>query len=45
MDQIDNVYYIKNGAERTAEPTQSDNYQFSYGRRAHCPVARLSALQ
>ncbi len=32
MDQIDNVYYIKTGAERTAEPTESDSYQFSYGR-------------
>ncbi len=32
MDQIDTVYYIKTGAERTAEPTESDSYQFSYGR-------------
>jgi hypothetical protein len=32
MDQIDNVYYIKTGAERTAEPTESDSYQFSYSR-------------
>jgi type IV pilus assembly protein PilQ len=32
MDQIDNVYYIKTGAERTAEPTESASYQFSYGR-------------
>ena len=32
MDRIDNVYYIKTGAERTAEPTESDNYQFSYAR-------------
>src|SRR3989440_1611575 len=32
MDKIDNVYYIKTGAERTAEPTESDNYQFSYSR-------------
>ncbi len=32
MDQIDNVYYIKTVAERTAEPTESDSYQFSYGR-------------
>ena len=32
MDQIDNVYYIKTGAERTAEPTESDSYQLSYGR-------------
>src|SRR5438309_9682442 len=32
MDKIDNVYYIKTGAERTAEPTESDSYQFSYSR-------------
>ena len=32
MDLIDNVYYIKTAAERTAEPTESDSYQFSYGR-------------
>ncbi len=32
MDKIDNVYYIKTAAERTAEPTESDNYQFSYAR-------------
>ena len=32
MDRIDNVYYIKTGAERTAEPTESDSYQFSYAR-------------
>src|SRR6476620_10640211 len=32
MDKIDNVYYIKTGAERTSEPTESDNYQFSYAR-------------
>jgi type IV pilus secretin PilQ/predicted competence protein len=32
MDRIDNVYYIKTGAERTAEPTESDSYQFSYSR-------------
>ncbi|MEP6937269.1 MAG: hypothetical protein ABI871_04290 [Chthoniobacterales bacterium] len=31
-DKIDDVYYIKTGAERTAEPTESDSYQFSYGR-------------
>jgi Type II secretory pathway, component HofQ len=29
MDQIDHVYYIKTPAEKTAEPTESDNYQFS----------------
>jgi type IV pilus assembly protein PilQ len=32
LDQIDNVYYIKTGAERGAEPTESDSYQFSYSR-------------
>ncbi len=32
MDRVDNVYYVKTAAERTAEPTESDSYQFSYGR-------------
>ncbi|HEY0369662.1 MAG TPA: hypothetical protein VGC85_08710 [Chthoniobacterales bacterium] len=32
MDKIDSVYYIKTAAERTAEPTESDSYQFSYAR-------------
>lgn len=32
LAKIDNVYYIKTGAERTAEPTESDSYQFSYAR-------------
>ena len=43
MDQIDNVYYIKTGAERTAEPTESDSYQFSYGRAKN--IAPLLASQ
>ncbi len=43
MDQIDAVYYIKTGAERTAEPTQSDSYQFSYGRAKD--IAPLLASQ
>ena len=30
MDKIDNVYYVKTPAEKTAEPTESDSYQFSY---------------
>jgi type IV pilus secretin PilQ/predicted competence protein len=30
MDKMDDVYYIKTAAERTAEPTESDSYQFSY---------------
>lgn len=32
MDQIESVYYIKTAQERTAEPTESDSYQFSYSR-------------
>jgi type IV pilus assembly protein PilQ len=32
MDKMDDVYYIKTAAERTAEPTESDSYQFSYAR-------------
>jgi type IV pilus assembly protein PilQ len=32
MEKIDTVYYIKTPAERTAEPTESDSYQFSYSR-------------
>jgi type IV pilus secretin PilQ/predicted competence protein len=43
MDQIDNVYYIKTGAERTAEPTESASYQFSYGRAKD--IAPLLASQ
>src|SRR5436190_11400157 len=43
MDQIDHVYYIKTPAEKTAEPTESDNYQFSYSRANE--VAPLLASQ
>ena len=43
MDKIENVYYIKTGAERTAEPTESDSYQFSYSRAKD--VAPLLASQ
>lgn len=43
MDKIENVYYIKTGAERTAEPTESDSYQFSYSRAKD--VAALLASQ
>src|ERR1051326_3944975 len=43
MDKIDNVYYIKTAAERTAEPTESDNYQFSYARAKD--IAPLIASQ
>jgi type IV pilus secretin PilQ/predicted competence protein len=32
MDKIDNVYYVKTAQERTAEPTESDSYTFSYAR-------------
>ena len=32
VDKIDSVYYVKTAAERTAEPTETDSYQFSYGR-------------
>ena len=43
MDKIDNVYYIKTAAERTAEPTESETYQFSYARAKD--VAPLLAAQ
>jgi type IV pilus secretin PilQ/predicted competence protein len=32
LDKIENVYYIKTAAERGAEPTESDSYQFAYAR-------------
>src|SRR5947209_5697290 len=43
MDKIDSVYYIKTPAEKTAEPTESDSYQFSYSRAKE--VAPLLASQ
>jgi type IV pilus secretin PilQ/predicted competence protein len=43
LDKIDNVYYVKTAAERGAEPTESDNYQFSYARAKD--VAALVAGQ
>jgi type IV pilus secretin PilQ/predicted competence protein len=43
MDKIESVYYIKTAAERTAEPTESDSYQFSYSRAKD--VAALLASQ
>src|SRR6202165_5285488 len=43
MDKIDSVYYIKTATERTAEPTESDSYQFSYSRAKD--VAPLVASQ
>ena len=45
MDKIDSVYYIKTGAERTAEPTESDSYQFSYGRAKEIAPLLASQLQ
>src|SRR5690242_10234649 len=43
LDKIDNVYYVKTGAEKTAEPTESDSYQFSYARAKD--IAPLVASQ
>jgi type IV pilus assembly protein PilQ len=43
MDKIDSVYYIKTPKERTAEPTESDSYQFSYARAKD--IAPLIASQ
>src|SRR5438067_3894161 len=43
LDEIDHVYYIKTGAEKTAEPTESDSYQFSYARAKD--IAPLMASQ
>jgi type IV pilus secretin PilQ/predicted competence protein len=43
LDQIDHVYYIKTATEKTAEPTESDSYQFSYSRAKE--VAPLLASQ
>ncbi|MEP6686195.1 MAG: hypothetical protein ABJB22_05405, partial [Verrucomicrobiota bacterium] len=45
MDKIENVYYIKTPAERTAEPTESDSYQFSYGRAKEMAPLLASQLQ
>jgi type IV pilus secretin PilQ/predicted competence protein len=44
LDKIDNVYYIKTGAERTAEPTESDTYQFSYARAKETAPLLLAQL-
>src|SRR5256885_5731260 len=43
MDKIENVYYIKTAAEKTAAPTESDSYQFSYSRAKD--TAPLMGLQ
>src|SRR5438876_3897774 len=32
MDKIDSVYYVKTETERAKEPTESDNWQFSYAK-------------
>jgi len=44
LDKIDNVYYIKTGAERTVEPTESDTYQFSYARAKETAPLLLGQL-
>ncbi|MBA2242042.1 MAG: hypothetical protein H0W04_04015 [Chthoniobacterales bacterium] len=45
MDKIDNVYYIKTAAERGAEPTESDSYQFSYSRAKETAPLLAAQLQ
>jgi type IV pilus secretin PilQ/predicted competence protein len=45
MDKIDNVYYIKTAAERGAEPTESDSYQFSYARAKEISPLIAAQLQ
>jgi type IV pilus assembly protein PilQ len=45
MDKIDNVFYIKTPAEKTAEPTESDSYQFSYARAKDISPLVASQLQ
>jgi len=45
MDKIENVYYIKTAAEKTAEPTESDSYQFSYARAKDVSPLIASQLQ
>jgi type IV pilus assembly protein PilQ len=45
MDKIDNVYYIKTAAERGAEPTESDSYQFSYSRAKETAPLIAAQLQ
>jgi type IV pilus assembly protein PilQ len=45
IDRIDNVYYIKTAAEKTAEPTESDSYQFSYARAKDISPLVASQLQ
>ena len=45
MDKIDNVYYIKTATERTAEPTESDSYQFGYSRAKETAPLIAAQLQ
>ena len=45
MDKIDSVYYIKTAAEKTAEPTEADSYQFSYARAKDVSPLVASQLQ
>jgi type IV pilus assembly protein PilQ len=45
LDKIENVYYIKTAAEKTAEPTESDSYQFSYARAKDVSPLIASQLQ
>ncbi len=45
LDKIDNVYYIKTPAEKTAEPTEADSYQFSYARAKDVAPLIASQLQ
>jgi len=45
MDKIESVYYIKTAAEKTAEPTESDSYQFSYARAKDVSPLLASQLQ
>ena len=44
MANIDNVYYIKTPAEKTAEPTESASYQFSYARAKETAPLLLAQL-
>ncbi len=45
MDKIESVYYIKTAAEKTAEPTEADSYQFSYARAKDVSPLVASQLQ
>jgi type IV pilus secretin PilQ/predicted competence protein len=45
MDTMDNVTYIKTPAEKTAEPTESASYQFSYARAEVAKTLLASQLQ